>query len=256
MQIYQTVPYRQEENNQPDPFLTPYLIEGDKNPCALIFPGGAYHGLAQHEGRDYALWFNSIGMSAFVLHYRVYPYAYPCQLLDAQRAVKFIKANAKDFHIDKEKIIMIGSSAGGHLAGMANCFVSQPEKTGDPVDEEDSSVAGLILCYPVVSLTDYAHEGTASALCGEDMALREKLCVHKAAKANMPPLFIWHTMEDSAVDVRNTLLLVAKYRELGLPCEAHIFPHGTHGLGLAKDNATVSQWSKLCENWLKSNNWL
>ncbi|MBQ2676230.1 MAG: alpha/beta hydrolase [Clostridia bacterium] len=249
LKLYNDIPLYNEEYSQ-EPFITLYPAKGENNACVVVCPGGGYEWLAPHEGEPIAKWLNGIGVSAVVLNYRVKPYAYPVQLLDVQRAIKLVKFNADKLNADPDKVLTLGFSAGGHLAGMGGTFTCCGFD-GDEIDKLSSKVAGMILCYPVISFVTDAHIGSADNLTGKKAELYDKLSLEKAAHEGMPPLFIWHTFEDATVNVSNSIALAQSYNKLGLDCELHIFPKGNHGMGLASGCPSVSQWTVLCERWLK-----
>ena len=249
--IYETIPFFRPDTENAVPELIPYLAEGKNRSCVILCPGGAYWGLADHEGRPVAEWMNQRGITAFVLRYRCMPHRYPCQLYDVQRAIRYVRAHASDFSVDPQKIIIMGFSAGGHCAAMGGTFtVPADADSSDPVERVDSSVAGMILCYPVISLTDHCHEETAQNISGSDWQIREQLSIEKAVHKGMPPLFLWHTFDDGAVPVYNSFAMAMAYERLGLECELHIYPHGNHGLGLAQDHENVRNWTLELERWL------
>ena len=248
-------PLFDEKIDQPETTITPYLVESDKPTGAVIvFPGGGYCIRADHEGEPVAKMFNEAGISAFVLNYRVKPYVYPAQLFDAQRAIRFVRHNAKKFNIDPEKIGVLGFSAGGHLAVMSMQQWDLGLTDGDEIDRESSRPNAAILCYPVVGLTvnGNGNVGSGKNLLGDRYdELAEKLSGQNCVKKEDPPAFIWHTAEDKTVHVHNSLNLALKLRENEIPFELHIFPHGEHGLGLAENDDTISQWASLACKWLK-----
>lgn len=247
--------YDPKINNGEVPSLIPYLLENGKvNSAIIVFPGGGYVKRADHEGEPIALWLNSIGASAFVLNYRVAPYRYPYPLLDAKRAIRLVRYNAEKFSINPNKIGILGFSAGGHLACMSAVHFDNGEPNSeDPIERVSSKPDALILCYPVISFLRFYHKGSMISLLGENPPeeLRILLSGENNVKQDTPPTFIWHTADDSAVPVENSILFVEALRRFDIPFELHIFQNGRHGLGLAKDNLLVSKWTQLCENWLK-----
>lgn len=261
MKIYENIPYEQEgqENNIPE--IEIYKAENKKSDTfMLICPGGAYCWLAPHEGEAYAKQFSEMGFDCAVLKYRIYPpYSHPCQLLDARRAVRFLKAKKEELGLDFNKMILVGSSAGGHLAAMTASYHSVDkvdEAEGkDDIDKLSPHIDGLVLCYPVITMGDMTHQGSRKVLLdGADPEkmpmLKDSLSIEKAAGRDMPPLFVWAAFPDSVVDVRNSLMLATRYRELDLDCELHLFSNGTHGMGLADYSPTVSQWVGIFKAWL------
>lgn len=242
------------------PSLTPYLIDDGKEKSALIvLPGGGYARRAEHEGEDIALWLNSLNISSFVLNYRVAPYKHPYPLMDAKRALRLVRFNAKKWNIIPDKIGVIGFSAGGHLAStLATHFDYGDKKASDPIEKISCRPDAVILCYPVISMEDYTHKGSKLNLLGEnpDSALVFALSTHNMVSEDTPPTFIWHTFDDGGVPVENSLLFAQALKEKNVPFEMHIFPTGRHGLGLAKGVRQVENWTTLCAEWLKSMNFI
>ena len=230
-----------------------YAPETKKSDAAvIIFPGGGYTHLANHEGQGYAEYLNSIGITAFVVYYSVAPNRFPLPLLDARRAVRFVRANSEKFGVDKNKICVMGSSAGGHLTALLSTYTANLAGEGmDEVDKECYFPNGQILCYPVI-VSDKAitHLGSYNNLLGEENPnwadYDPSLLVHE----NTPKAFIWHTASDGGVKVLNSYHYAAALYEKGISCEMHIFPFGNHGLGLAKNEPHVAQWANLLKNWL------
>lgn len=249
-------PYYNPEFGQEETTITPYLVK-DGNPhkgLVIVCPGGAYSGRADHEGEPIARMLNKAGISAAVLNYRVAPYHHPTMLTDANRAVRFVRYHAFNWEIDPEKIGILGFSAGGHLAVSACEHYDGGREGGDEIDRCSSRPNAGIFCYPVATfIPEYTHMGTLHNLLGEnpDPQLQHQLSGENSVPDDCPPIFMWHTSEDSAVDVNNSLELARALRKKKIPFELHVFPYGGHGLGLAEKNANVSQWAGLLVNWLK-----
>jgi Esterase/lipase len=238
------------------PRITPYLIPSDKPlGCVIVLPGGGYVCRAPHEGEPIALMINAAGYNAFVCDYRVMPYSHPVPLCDANRAVRFVRHNAARFNCDPDKIGILGFSAGGHLSVSAcehyGKVIGDAGYMPDAVDKESARPDAGVFCYAVVSLCRHTHGGSMQNLTGGDEKLAELLSGEVSARPDMPPAFLWHTLDDEAVPVENALDMTARMHELGVPCELHIYPHGQHGLGLAEGNPVVSQWTGQLANWLK-----
>lgn len=246
--------YNKNYGNEPD--MMPYIIEDGKvHGAVIVVPGGGYVMRAPHEGEPIALWLNKIGLSAFVLNYRVAPYRYPCSYYDAQRAIRIVRCNAKKWNIASDRIGILGFSAGAHLAAIAATYFDDGIKDStDEIDSFSSRPDALVLCYPVITFGKYSHLGSVIALLGDnpDEKLIKKLSLENAVTKNTPQTFIWHTSDDESVPVQNTLLFSKALKESGIPFETHIFRSGRHGLGLAKDCPDVAIWTKLCENWLRA----
>ena len=222
------------------------------NAAVLIFPGGAYAMRAPYEGGDCALFINSLGLEAFVVHYRVKPAKFPDPFLDARRAVRFVRANAEKFGIDPDRILVLGFSAGGHLAAITATY--KEALAGEGVDALDAVSAmpnGQILCYPVISTDDAIIEKYSfTCLLGEDYDKRAAYDAASLVGTDTPRAFIWHTSEDELVDVENSYRYATALRHHRVPAELHVFPFGRHGLGLAEDAPHVAKWKALLENWL------
>ena len=224
----------------------------------VIFPGGGYRGRAAHEGVNFAALFNTFGMNAFVVHYRVSPNRFPLPLLDARRAVRFVRANAELFGIDKDKVIVIGSSAGGHLAALLSTYFDQIDGEGvDRIDDEDYLPNAQILCYPVISSDEsISHVGSYQNLLGDDYEKRDKFSPDLLVSERTPKAFIWHTVTDSVVSVRNSYRYAEALLNKGVSYELHVFPLGTHGEALGAYSSYLSEWTVLLRRWLTLNGYL
>jgi len=237
------------------PTLVPYLVDGgERTPAIVVCPGGGYARRAEHEGEPVALWLNSLGISAFVVHYRVAPYRHPNPLSDAQRAIRTVRHRAGEWNIDPNRVGILGFSAGGHVASSAGThFDAGRPGAADPIERESSRPDLLVLCYPVISFGEYAHKGSLGNLLGAepDDALVELLSNEKQVTELTPPTFLWHTADDVAVPVENSLLFASALSRSKVPFELHVFESGRHGLGLAEDQPGVSAWTDVCATWLR-----
>jgi acetyl esterase/lipase len=227
----------------------------------VVCPGGGYGRLAPHEGHDIAVWLNSIGVTAFVLKYRLGPrYNHPAMLWDVQRALRTVRARANEWKLDPRRIGVMGFSAGGHLSSTAAThFDDGNPQASDPIDRVSSRPDVAILCYPVITLTaPYAHAGSRRNLLGDNpaAALIELLSNEKQVTARTPPIFLFHTVDDAGVPVENSMMFAEALRKNKVPYEMHLFEHGRHGVGLAKDDPALSVWPKLLENWLRARGFL
>ena len=239
----------------------PYVPKEKRSDAAIvIFPGGAYVGLADHEGAGYAEYLTGQGITAFVVKYRVAPHKFPLELLDARRAVRWVRFHAEEYGVDKERIAVMGSSAGGHLAALVSTYRDNIDFEGlDMVDAEDYLPNAQILCYPVICNpeNDFAHRGSYHNLLeSREPADQAKVDPNLLADEKTPAAFIWHTAGDAGVNVINSYRYAEKLRTLNVPVEMHIFPYGPHGLGLAPKHPHVAQWSGLLLNWLRLLEWL
>ncbi|MBQ8302869.1 MAG: alpha/beta hydrolase [Clostridia bacterium] len=241
---------------------SPEVKRGDG--AVIIFSGGGYSHRAYHEGEPYALKLNEMGIEAFVVDYSVAPYGHPVQLGQARRAVSFVRHKAKEWNIDGDKIAVMGSSAGGHLAAL--CATSKEKFTldeSDEIDKTDHRPNAQILCYPVTDKK--SHAGSYKNLIG-----KRKLGEYRPksvdpillADKDTPPAFIWHTSTDDLVDIKGTYRYATRLSELGVLCELHVYPIGVHGLGLATGDSKrepveyVQRWIEDLERWLKLMGWI
>lgn len=250
-------PYYEASYGQPETTVTFYPADV-KEPagCVIVFPGGGYSIRAGHEGKDICEMLNENGFHAFVLNYRLAPYKHPVELTDALRSIRFVRYHAEKFGIKKDKIAILGFSAGGHLAiSAAEHFdYGLGDDAADEIDRVSSRPDGAVFCYPVSTLVgEYTHEGTKINITGqrEDSELAHMLSGQESAREDMPPVFIWHTFEDAGVPVENSLMLAAALRKKKVPVEMHIFPTGAHGLGLAPSIPHTAQWASLLCRWLE-----
>ena len=242
------------------PAITQYVPELDKATGAalVVCPGGGYGGLAQHEGKDYALWLNQHGITVFVLRYRLGSngYRHPAMLNDAARAVRLVRARAGEWKLDPHRIGIMGSSAGGHLAStLLTHFDSGKPDADDPVERQSSRPDLGILCYPVITMGEHTHQGSKNNLLGKDPSpeLVKLLSNELQVTKETPPCFIFHTDEDTAVPVENSLMFAESLRKAGVPFDFHIYQKGRHGIGLA-DKPPFEHphpWANDCLFWLK-----
>lgn len=247
------------------PTLTLYQPDPAKASGAAIVvcPGGGYGGLASHEGPDYALFLNQQGITAFVLQYRLgsHGYRHPRMLEDAQRAIRTVRARAAEWKIDPNRVGIMGSSAGGHLASTAlTHFDSGKADATDPINRQSSRPNLGILCYPVITMGPNTHQGSKNNLLGKEPSaeLIEFLSNEKQVTKDTPPCFIWHTWEDKAVKVENSLEFAAALQRNGVPFDLHVYQKGRHGIGLADKPpfGNVHPWGKDLVFWLKEQNFL
>jgi acetyl esterase/lipase len=250
-------PFANGASDEDCPALTPFLIDGSNKSAVIVCPGGGYAMRASdYEGDDVARWLNTLGISAFVLRYRVAPYPYPCALLDAQRAIRFVRFHAESMGINAEKIGILGFSAGGHLAASVSTHYDSGDTNAiDLIEQESCRPDLLMLCYPVITMNPpYGHEGSRLNLLGLDPSpeLIESMSNELQVTADSPPTFLWHTSDDP-VYVENSLLYASALSRHKVPFDLHVYEKGRHGLGLAEDDEHVGTWPALCSIWLKRN---
>jgi acetyl esterase/lipase len=245
---------------------TPALIvfeptRGQENGSAVvILPGGGYSHLSGNlEGRQFADWFAARGFRAFVLSYRLASNGYllPVPLLDARRAVQLVRARARDYSINPNRIVIIGFSAGGHLAALASTqFVPGNPDAEDPIERVSSRPDYLILGYPWIGAfsPDTSHLSYCKMFNVMDKceAMRTAYSPDLFVTKETPPTFWYHTFNDKSVPVEQGLRFYEALVKAGVPAEAHIFANGPHGTGLGKGDAALDQWPNLLENWLRA----
>jgi acetyl esterase/lipase len=224
--------------------------------AVLVIPGGAYAMLAtDHEGVQIARWLNNLGVSAFMLEYRLGPrYHHPIELGDASRALRWVRSHAAEFNFDANRVGVWGFSAGGHLAStLGTHFKAGDPSSTDPIERVSSRPDFMILTYPVIGPVGPASERSFDNLLGEhpDPALVEELSNDKHVTADTPPAFLVHTDADKAVWPENSVTFYLALRRAGVPAELHVFQNGDHGFGLAQYDAVLSAWSSLLANWLR-----
>lgn len=243
------------------PTLTAFLPapETATGAAIVICPGGGYGTLAPHEGAGYAEWLAENGIAGIVLKYRLGSkgYRHPAMLNDAARAMRLTRAQADEWKIDAKRVGIMGSSAGGHLAStLLTHFDAGKADATDPVERLSSRPDLGILCYAVISMGPNTHSGSRKNLLGENPApeLLELLSNEKQVTRETPPCFIWHTWEDGAVKVENSLDFAAALRKNGVPFDLHIYQKGGHGMGLGGGRAGGEHhpWAADCLFWLKA----
>ena len=212
---------------------------------------------SNHEGRQVANWFNALGVTAFVLKYRLGPrYHHPVELEDAQRAIRIVRSRAADFEVSPDRIGILGFSAGGHLASTAGThFDDGNVSAADPIDRVSSRPDFMILAYPVISfVAPYSHRGSATNLLGEnaDPKLLAELSSELHVTPQTPPTFLFSTDADTLVPSENSVAFYLALRKAGVPAEMHIFEKGPHGVGLDLGDPALGEWPALLANWMRS----
>ncbi len=238
------------------PTLTPYLPKENATGAAVIVcPGGGYSHLADHEGGPVAEWLNTLGVTAFVLKYRLGPrYHHPAPLQDAQRAIRLVRARAAEWKLDPNRVGILGFSAGGHLASTAGThFDGGKSEASDSIERQSSRPDVMILIYPVITMREKTHAGSKKNLLGDNPSPGQVALMSNEEQVtkDSPPAFLVHTMTDSAVPVENTLLFVNALRKAGIPFELHLYERGPHGFGLGTKDPMLSTWPARCADWLR-----
>lgn len=258
--------------------LTGYVLndnldsEGDQTrPAVLILPGGGFLRVSNREAEPIAMKFAAAGFHAFVLRYSLVPSAHPTQLLEAAQAMQLIRDNSKEWHVNAQKVAIIGFSAGGHVAANLATSVSDDVEEANGYNANGVRPNALMLAYPVISAGEYAHKPTFDRLFGDvDSSTRaqlvEQLSLENHVDSKTPPVFVWQTITDQTVPVQNSIMFINACVKAGVSVEAHLFPKGPHGLALAvKETAKrdengvvipefvqpeVQQWIDLACDWL------
>lgn len=240
------------------PSLTVHLPPGGKatGAAVVVCPGGGYQHLAPHEAEPVAQWLNTLGITAFVLRYRLAPSAhYPAMLDDATRAIRTVRARADTWGLDPSRIGILGFSAGGHLASLVTtCFSEGDPDSDDPVERVSSRPDASVLIYPVITMEDpYGHTGSRANLLGSDPDPRKvsELSTNLRVTPQTPPVFLAHSADDAAVPCENSLLMAEALRRNGVACDLHIYEKGGHGFGLAAEDPLVGTWTDVCGAWLR-----
>jgi len=240
--------------------LSFYFPEKNQNGTSVVIcPGGAYSFLAVgHEGKDIALWLNSIDVTGIVLKYRLPDTSFVINkqlvpITDALEAIRLIRPKARLLGLDPGKIGIMGFSAGGHLA--STVLTHYEKETVTNYSDVSARPDFGILVYPVISMTNcLTHIGSRNNLLGPDP--EETTIRYFSSEENVdnhtPPIFIVHAEDDQAVKIDNSINFFKALNKAGVPAELHIYPYGGHGFGLAKGKPGVSQWPELCKNWLKN----
>jgi acetyl esterase/lipase len=246
------------------PWLWLYPADPARNTqtAVVICPGGGYavHAV-DHEGTQVARWFNSIGVNAYVLKYRLAPrYKHPAMMQDVQRAIQHVRAHADQYHVAADRIGVMGFSAGGHLASTcATHFLEADPQSADPVSKVPSRPDFAVLAYPVISMTeDWGHRGSLKNLLGEnpDPELAKSLSNDQMVTPQTPPTFLFHTAEDAGVPPQNSVAFFAACLKHKVPAELHVYQKGPHGVGLAPGYPDLAGWKEHVHFWLKNNNLL
>jgi len=238
------------------PSLEIFRPDEPNGAAAIIAPGGAFQRIViDKEGRDIAEWLNRLGVTAFVLTYRLpseghdAPADVPLQ--DAQRAIRVVRSRTQEFGIDPNRIGVVGFSAGGHLAGSLAAF--HDSEVYPPVDEADRLSARpdfAVLVYPAVQPDSIRTEALAR-MPELDLVISNRPLVDGASKT-WPPTFLLHTTDDTSVSAEGSVRLFLALRSAGVPAELHVFQQGGHGFGIRLASGPMNQWPTLCGEWLRN----
>lgn len=253
-----------EKAEEFSPMLHTYILDNSpdidpnrKRPAVIICPGGGYVRTSDREAEPVAIQMNAMGFHSFVLRYSCSPTTFPTPQLELAKAIAIVREHAKEWNIDENKVMVLGFSAGGHLAASMGVFWNR-EFIYEPIGVAPEKIkpSGLILCYPVITSGEYAHRGSFKALLGDKYEeLLDFVSLENQVGDQTPPTFIWHTATDASVPVENTLLYVNAMRRHQIPMEVHIYPKGRHGLSLANEETqSINGSSSIvpeCQNWIQ-----
>lgn len=242
--------------SQPSVTVIGPAVDRPNGTAIIICPGGGYvRESVDREGIQYATWLSTLGITSFVLKYRMQEFGHPAPLQDVLRAVRLVRSRAAEFKIDPARIGVMGSSAGGHLAASAGTLFDNPAgKTGAPLDSTSARPDFLMLMYPVITMYEPAvHAGSRKALLGATPAAeaQELMSVEKQVTSATPPTLLIHTQEDKTVPVENSILFYQALTRAKVPAEMYLFEHGSHGMGMRAGLGTSSDWPRRAEEWLR-----
>lgn len=236
-----------------------------KRPTIIICPGGGYEFTSDREAEPIAIKMNAMGFNACVLRYSVRPATFPTALLELSKAVALIRKNCDEWHVDINKVIVAGFSAGGHLAASLGVFWNRAFLSeGLGISNEEIKPNGLLLSYPVITSGEFAHKGSFAGLVGENnQTLLDEVSLERQVSSDTPPTFLWHTFSDASVPVENSFLFAGALLKNKVPLEMHIYPNGVHGLSLGTEETKrngnelslqpeVTNWIEMAGTWVKN----
>ncbi len=229
--------------------------------AAVICPGGGYAWLSTlREGKRYAEWLNQLGVTCFVLHYRLKEYGHPAPLQDVLRAIRIVRSRAAEFSVNPERIGVVGSSAGGHLASSAATLFDHADgKTGAALDAVSARPDFALLLYPVILMEGpHIHAGSRNNLISATPSpeLVGLVSTERRVTKDTPPTFLVHAQDDKAVPVENSLAFYAALRAAGVPVEMHLYEKGGHGFAMEAKHLPTSEWPDRAATWLRSHGWI
>jgi acetyl esterase/lipase len=246
------------------PTMRAYIVAKEKanGTAVIICPGGGYARLAiDHEGYQVAEWLNTLGISAFVLKYRL-PHDSVMRdkqtgpLADAQEAMRFVRRHAKEWGINPSQIGVMGFSAGGHLASTLSTHYA--DKVYECTDSVSARPDFSVLVYPVITMGEFTHKGSCQNLLGKnpDSISIVKFSNEKQVNEKTPRAFLVHSFDDKTVPVQNSINYFLSLKKYNIPSELHIYEKGGHGYGLAVGKGSESAWPEALKNWLRQQNFL
>jgi acetyl esterase/lipase len=244
--------------NVSEPTVTVYgpAVDKPNGTAVIICPGGGYTRLsAEREGTQYANWLSTLGVTSFVLKYRMAEFGHPAPMQDVLRAVRMVRSRAAELGVNPARIGVMGSSAGGHLAATAGTLFDHPlGRTGAPLDATSARPDFLMLLYPVITMDGPAtHAGSRKALLGAAPSAEavRLMSVETQVTSATPPTLLIHTQADKTVPVENSILFYQALTRANVPAEMYLFEHGSHGMGMRSGLGTASEWPRRAEEWLR-----
>ena len=237
------------------------VAEERSKTAVILIPGGGYIKQAYEvSGISLAKWFNSIGITAFVLLHRlpnqaelIDPWKAPLQ--DAQRAIRYVRAHAEDFGIDPERIGVMGTSAGGHFSACVSTITEDWSAIGDEYDKVPFLPNFAILVSPIINELEPETAGKRLDLCGaskEDSTWSKLFAINKSVSSANPPTLMIHASDDPAVPVLNSVKMFEALKKAGVEkCSLHIFPFGKHSIALRHQPGSTTLWPEIAEEWMK-----
>lgn len=230
------------------------LVAHKIRPALIICPGGGYYLVSPREADDPAMEYFTQGYNVFILTYSILEKAVDFRpLLELAHTVSHVRGMAGEWHIDPNRIAVMGFSAGGHLAATLGAYWNRQE----PKLPENCKPDAMLLCYPVITMGEFTHEATRDNVTGFRPEKRDAFSVEKQISEDFPPTFLWHTVDDDSVPVENTMLLIRELKRAGVPFECHLFAHGSHGISTCTQevetpNPACAPWVALSKTWLNA----
>ncbi len=231
--------------------LSPEMPEKTARRAIIVCPGGGYQFLSDRENEPIAMQYFAAGLNVFVLRYSICEHAVnDAPLIESALAVKHVREHAEEYRIDPQYVFITGFSAGGHCAALCGTLWNDPvvrDALGIDRGEAPEGIGkptATILCYPVITGGPFAHRGSIDSLCGGPSAGTpgaERYSLELHVDATTAPAFLWHTFNDGAVPIQNTLLYASAMAAAGVPFEYHVYPDGPHGLSLCTEETSVGQ---------------
>lgn len=242
--------------SQPTLTVVPPAVDRPNGTAVILCPGGGYTFLSNaREGQQYAAWLSTLGITTFILKSRLQEWGHPAPLQDVLRAIRLVRSRAAEFGVSPERIGVMGSSAGGHLAASASTLFDHADgRTGAALDAVNARPDFAVLVYPVITMTDpAAHAGSRRALLGASPGadLLTLMSVEKQVTAATPPTLLLHTQRDPAVPADNSLLYFQALTRVGVPAELYVFEQGGHGIAMRDGLGNASAWPRRAEDWLR-----